>query len=119
MKKRARFRALIGFVWPARNGTASDTAAAGSDGSGSVLEPVPKLESSLGCSGPQLFLFMPRGTALTALSLFLVLARCPTRSATATPPTKLWDIPDFVHFALCPSGAHFDPSAVPASCSRA
>ena len=41
-----RFRALIGFVWPARNGTASDTAAAGSDGSGSVLEPVPKLNSS-------------------------------------------------------------------------
>ena len=39
-----RFRALIGFVWPARNGTASDTAAAGSDGSGSVLEPVPKLK---------------------------------------------------------------------------
>ena len=30
-----RFRALIGFVWPARNGTASDTVAAGSDGTGS------------------------------------------------------------------------------------
>ena len=39
-----RFRAVIGFVWLARNGTASDTAAAGSDGSGSVLEPVPKLK---------------------------------------------------------------------------
>ena len=38
-----RFRALIGFVWPARNGTASDTAAARSDGTGSVPEPVPKL----------------------------------------------------------------------------
>ena len=34
---------LIGFVWPARNGTESDPAAAGSDGTGSVLEPVPKL----------------------------------------------------------------------------
>ena len=38
-----RFRALIGFVWPARNGTASDTVAAGSDGTGSVPVPVPEL----------------------------------------------------------------------------
>ena len=54
-----RFRALIGFVWPARNGTASDTAtaAAGSDGTGSAPVPVPKLQFSPAASPASACLF--------------------------------------------------------------
>ena len=71
LKRWSRFRALIGFVWPARNGTASDTAAAGSDGSGSVLEPVPKLKLFLFfrlCWPAAFLLHAPRHGALCPVS---------------------------------------------------
>ena len=54
-----RLRALIGFVWPARNGTESDTAAAGSDGLGSVLEPVPKLFDFPSAAPASAFFLLP------------------------------------------------------------
>ena len=43
------------LVWPARNGTASDTAAAGSDGAGSVTGPVPWLLNTRRLPGFRLF----------------------------------------------------------------
>ena len=56
---------------------------------------------------------MAKGEALCALPFRLVLARCPTRSATATPQTSFRVFfPVFVCIKICPSGAQIDPSAI-------